>query len=219
MVLDWLAVGFNWQKVRPFTKPLVMIAVIFWTLTHINAGDGLWLALVFLGQSFGLAGDVFLLLPRKWFLWGLAAFLGGHFFYIAALLRIVITQNISPLPQILIGGISVWIAFLVLFRVLFKPAFVQAGRSKGLWIAVQVYAVTLSGFALLAVWTAWADRGLSPGLLAIPAGGVLFLISDSLLAYDRFVRKISLGKLWVRITYHLAQFALAVGWVFWIAGV
>jgi len=44
-------------------------------------------------------------------------------------------------------------------------------------------------------------------------GGLLFLVSDGLLAYNRFARRIKFGQLWVRITYHLGQFGLAIKFV------
>ncbi len=216
MVLDWLAVGLNWQRVRPFSKPLVVLLLILWTFSNVGWHIDVMLTLVFLAQAFGLAGDIFLLLSRKWFLWGLAAFLAGHLFTIAALLRLLITQGALPTFELLTGGLFIWGLVLLGFYRLFRPAFRRAGRSKTFWVPVQVYAGVLSGLTVLALWTGWAPASFSPGLLALPAGGVLFLLSDTLLAYDRFVKKIKTGKLWVRMTYHLAQFSLAVGWVFWI---
>ena len=47
----------------------------------------------------------------------------------------------------------------------------------------------------------------------LPAGALLFFISDSLLAYDRFTRKTPAIRLWVMVTYHLAQFGLAAGFI------
>ncbi len=50
-----------------------------------------------------------------------------------------------------------------------------------------------------------------PGSAAAMAagGGVLFLLSDSLLAWDRFVRPIPRGRFWTMLSYHGAQFLLA----------
>jgi alkenylglycerophosphocholine hydrolase len=44
-------------------------------------------------------------------------------------------------------------------------------------------------------------------------GAVLFLASDSVLAWDKFVRPLAHGHLVVMITYHLAQTALVVSLV------
>jgi len=43
------------------------------------------------------------------------------------------------------------------------------------------------------------------------AGGLLFFCSDSLLAFDRFVRPFPRARFWVRVTYHLGQLGLALG--------
>jgi uncharacterized membrane protein YhhN len=46
---------------------------------------------------------------------------------------------------------------------------------------------------------------LNVGSLPAGLGAVLFLASDTLLAWNRFLRPIPTGPLWVHITYHAAQ--------------
>ena len=41
------------------------------------------------------------------------------------------------------------------------------------------------------------------------AGAALFVASDSMIAWDRFVAKIPAGSLLIMVTYHLGQAALA----------
>jgi uncharacterized membrane protein YhhN len=43
------------------------------------------------------------------------------------------------------------------------------------------------------------------GIAAAGVGAVLFLISDTLLAWNRFVRPVRFGSLGVHVTYHVAQ--------------
>jgi uncharacterized membrane protein YhhN len=47
----------------------------------------------------------------------------------------------------------------------------------------------------------------------LPVGTFLFWVSDSLLAYNKFLNPIRRGQLWVRISYHLAQLCLAAGFL------
>jgi uncharacterized membrane protein YhhN len=47
--------------------------------------------------------------------------------------------------------------------------------------------------------------------LSVALGGLLFYLSDTLLAYDRFVTPIRYGRLFVRITYHIGQILLLTG--------
>lgn len=47
--------------------------------------------------------------------------------------------------------------------------------------------------------------------MQVAVGGMLFFLSDTMLAYDRFVKPIPNGRLWVRITYHLGQILIISG--------
>jgi uncharacterized membrane protein YhhN len=51
------------------------------------------------------------------------------------------------------------------------------------------------------------------GRPAAAIGAVSFLVSDTLLATDRFVRPIRQGTLMVHVTYHVAQVLLVVSLV------
>jgi len=76
-ILDWSAIYFNWQRIKPLTKVLAMVLLIVMTLLMSEwklQGD---VVLLLLAQVFGMGGDIFLLLSRKWFLWGLSSFLIG----------------------------------------------------------------------------------------------------------------------------------------------
>ena len=63
----------------------------------------------------------------------------------------------------------------------------------------------LSAVAVLGVGTA-ADRD--------RRRGILFLASDSLIAWERFVRRVPQGPLAVIVTYHLAQALILIGLAF-----
>ena len=80
-LFDWMAVIFNWRKIKPIAKILAMTLVILWTLDNVSWTINLFILLLLLAQLFGLFGDIFLLLSHRWFLTGLGAFLIGHFFY------------------------------------------------------------------------------------------------------------------------------------------
>lgn len=210
--LDWAAILFDWRRIKPFTKGLAMSLVILWTLMAADWDFYLPIYFLLLAQVFGLGGDIFLLFSGRWFLWGLASFLMGHVFYlILSGIQIVKCLPSLEIDAFLVIGIIVilvvWIIYMAAFFTLMKPV----SSRKTLWLAIQIYAWILSGLTaagfLLAIlrpatgWEYWL----------IPLGTTLFMISDSLLAYNRFIRQIRLGQLWVRINYHLAQLSLAAG--------
>ncbi|MBK6978454.1 MAG: hypothetical protein IPH28_16255 [Cytophagaceae bacterium] len=44
-------------------------------------------------------------------------------------------------------------------------------------------------------------------------GAILFIISDSLIAYSKFVTEIPLNSLWVMSTYGFAQYLILQGFI------
>jgi len=82
-----------------------------------------------------------------------------------------------------------------------------AGRK--LRMAVIIYGSIISLMMLSALFTLlrpeWSDKA---AILAVLGGG-LFVLSDSLLGYDRFVQRLPHGRFWVMMTYHLGQIGLS----------
>lgn len=213
-LLDWAAILFEWRRIKPFTKVLAMSLVILWTLTVSGWELDVLFYLLLFAQVFGLGGDFFLLFPGRWFMWGLVSFLVGHLFYLT-LLGIQIAKCLPSMEMtasIVIGIIVilvVWLFYMVSFFRLMEPISSRAT----LWIAVQIYAWILSGLTAAGFFLAILQQVQAWQLWLVPFGATLFTISDSLLAYNRFIRPVRLGQLWVRISYHLAQLSLAIGFL------
>lgn len=129
------------------------------------------------------AGDALLLDKDRFFLHGLGAFLVGH----VAFIGLVGTDVGISLPAL---GLGLALAITVLGRI-------WGGLKPKLRAPVLVYALTLIG--VLAVAVAAGATG----------GAVLFLISDTVLAWNRFRKPLPRGDLLVMVTYYAA--------VFWIA--
>ena len=74
---------------------------------------------------------------------------------------------------------------------------------------VAMYSVVLS-LMLYSAWTTLLrpEWGKTRAWLAA-IGASLFFISDSMLAWDRFVTSFPKARLWIHVTYHLGQMALA----------
>lgn len=216
-LLDWLAVAFNWRKIKPIAKILAMTLVILWTLDNVSWSINLLILLLLLAQLFGLFGDILLLLSSRWFLPGLGAFLVGHLFYITLIvinLAFVLDLSFNTLiyPAVIaavLWGFTLWIVYSI-FK---QEHFTSHHNGKVLWVLVQLYIWILSGLMFLTFVHFFLQPGFDQKLWLLPVGGVLFLISDTLLAYDRFVSRIDRGQLWVHMTYHLAQFCLAWGFL------
>ena len=217
-LLNWLAVGFSWRRLKQLTKPLAMVMVILWTLAAADWDVDILLLLLMLAQGFGLAGDVFLLLQSRWFLPGLGAFLLGHISYISILgwclfREISITGVKSQWTWGFILSFGVWAVILTSFYGFVAPKSPRVTMPRALWIPIQVYGWVLSVLVILSILVViTAPMFMLPRLFLV-IGALLFYVSDSLLAYDRFKRKMPTVNVWIMVTYHLAQFSLALGFL------
>lgn len=186
-LVDWWAVATDRRAVEWIAKPLVMVGVLatMVTLEDIDRGVWAWFLVAFV---FGLLGDVFLLGPDRLFPAGLGSFLIAHLCAIVGLL----VAGVEGL-WLLGGGVVV----LVLLATVGPPV-LRGAREHGLAVPVGLYLSVLGAMAALAVGT---GHGLAV------AGGLLFLASDAILGWNRFVAAISLSRPGVHVTYHLAQVA------------
>lgn len=216
-LVDWLAVACGWHKLKPLTKTAAMLTLIFWTLTAGNWQLDPLAIILFGGQLFGLAGDIFLLFSARFFIWGLLSFLIGHVFYLSLSARLILEQlRVSWSGGVYwYAGLSagVWFVMLACFYIFFGSAYKQRHAAGLLWVGIQIYAWILSGLVILNLFLSFIPPVFSWISLCLPFGAALFLLSDSLLATNRFLSAFRLAQLWVRITYHLGQLLLAVGFL------
>ncbi len=217
-LLDWLAIIFKWNRIKPFAKALSLVILILWTLTILDFNFTPLVVLLFLAQLFGLAGDVFLILSDRWFIWGLGAFLVGHICYLILIItKLVDGHRSGAIPSIswwawLIVGVAI-LALIWGFYSVIVTVLLRSQPEKTFIASLFIYALCLSGVMVLSYLLAalLSDEGVL--IWALPLGGTLFFISDFILAYDRFVRRLHSGQLRVMVTYHLGQFFLALGFL------
>lgn len=193
-VADWVAVARGRKDVETWLKPatlaLLIATVVAAGALHHTAGGWLVLALVL-----GMIGDVALLDDTvEWrFVAGLAAFLVGHLAYVVCFLELGISR------WFWIGGAVVLMALATGREVL--PATYREG---GLALAtpVAVYMAVIGAMTLFGTGTASFLIGL---------GCVVFVTSDTTLAYNKFVRPLSWARPVIMVTYHVGQALIAAG--------
>jgi uncharacterized membrane protein YhhN len=203
-LIDWLAVWRSWKRVEWFAKPATLLALIAWF-----SFVGQWSsALAWFGVALilSLIGDIALLLPRRYFITGLAAFLAAHLAYVV---------GFNPgLPPVNVISILVLAAVAGLFILFVRPIVMMVAQnphSARLRIPVLIYGFVLSLMLISALLTLVRQDWplLAASLAAL--GGSLFYCSDLLLAFDRFGKPAPNGRVFVHIAYHLGQIALAGG--------
>jgi uncharacterized membrane protein YhhN len=156
---------------------------------------------------FSFIGDLFLLREggEILFIFGLSSFLITHLFYILFFFRIHPVRKKNRLfylyAGILIGGYLVYL----LSRIWMEVA------GKGMEIPVLVYALTIGMMLLAAAQTVTGHRFKILALLHFIPGALLFVISDSLLAIDKFAGPLTNAGIIIMLTYGAAQFLLITG--------
>ena len=175
-------------------KPLTMVFILLMAVQAGQPGASLYKVAIIAGLVCSLAGDVFLMLPSDRFVAGLVSFLMAHLFYIAAF-----TSGTgfgfswqSLVPCVIYG--------IFIFGIL-AP---HLGKMK---LPVLVYMVVILVMAWQA-WERWRQTGQSGALLAF-LGAVLFLISDSALAVNRFRGQYRSAQALILSTYFAAQWLIA----------
>jgi uncharacterized membrane protein YhhN len=183
------------RRLHYAAKPLATALVLLLAVLAPAPVSGVYRGLVALGLALSLAGDVFLMLPRDRFVAGLASFLAAHLCYIAAFA----SQSQPPSYFVPIVVLAAYGA--VLLRLLWR----HLGRLKA---PVLAYALVLLGMAWMAA-EQWNEAASPRAFLAL-AGAVLFVVSDSALALDRFRRRIPGAQAIILATYWAAQALIAL---------
>ncbi len=179
-----------------FFKPLatlLLICTAFGNAARTRLPYAGWICI---GLFFSLIGDIFLIWPDKFFLFGLAAFLLAHIAYIIAFTRD------AKFP----AYVSVWLAFLALAAA--NVYLLRPNLPTGLTLPVALYATLLATMTAQALGRSLLLRTSSAALAAI--GAIFFLLSDSLLAWDRFRTALLFAPALILIPYYLAQFLIAL---------
>lgn len=135
-----------------------------------------------------LVGDVLLMLPREQFVGGLAAFLLAHVCYVAGF---VARGLRGPAVALALVGTAVVLA-PVASRVLRGVR----SREPALRAPVVAYLVVIGTMLAVAV---------ASGNPVAAVGAALFVASDSMIAWSRFVADFEAAPVAIMVTYHLAQ--------------
>jgi alkenylglycerophosphocholine/alkenylglycerophosphoethanolamine hydrolase len=193
---DWVAVERDEKALEYLCKPLTLVLLTMAALA-LDPDEGAVRTWFVVALVLCLLGDVFLMLPQDAFVPGLASFLLGHVAYIVGMLVDGVVAS-----RLGIGLVIVSLAVSVIGLTILRA--VRAGPEPELAGPVMAYMVVISVMVACAI-------GVGHPLGVLGAG--LFYASDSLIAWNRFVRETSHGRLAIITTYHLAQVGLLLSLV------
>lgn len=154
---------------------------------------------------FSWIGDVVLLfadIAEIYFILGLVAFLISHLVYCTLFNKQVKNQNKKNKTLFLIGNLVIACYLIGMLTVLLPTL----GELK---IPVIVYATVISFMLLLAFngFLIWKK----PGNQYVFVGAIVFVISDSILAINKFYAPIEKSSFFIMLTYLVAQYLIEIG--------
>ncbi len=186
------------KAMRTITKPLLMPVLLSAYLCSSSHPS----CMIALALIFGFLGDTFLLGSGVFFTLGLFSFLLGHIFYISAFLspvllsRIPIYIYIFLLPYLIYG-------FIIYNKI---SPFIKSIKFQGLLYFIVLILMSFS--SLLRIYTVHGYQFWLPFI-----GSMLFVISDTVLAFNAFKSKTTCKEIVVMLTYTMAQLLIIAGFI------
>jgi uncharacterized membrane protein YhhN len=190
---DWVAVHQEEKGLEYLCKPLTL-ALLVGCAVALDPVDDTVRAWFVAALVLSLAGDVFLMLPKDLFVFGLGSFLLGHIAYIVGM-------HVDGVDggRFLVGIVIVMALLAVIGTAILRG--VRAGPDPKLAGPVVAYMFVISAMVASAIGV---------GHVSGVAGAASFYASDALIAWNRFIRETRYGRLAIMVTYHLAQMALVL---------
>lgn len=195
--------GGPWIWLHYVCKPLATLLLLWLAARAAAPLSPRYRGTILLGLGFSLLGDIFLMLPMDLFLAGLGAFLLAHLCYMSAFFAGSDARTrLTSIAAFAVFGVA-------------NLAGLLSRLESAMRVPVIAYVIALlsmAGFALARARSLRAREG-AASAVAVNArlaaiGAAFFVVSDTLLAWNRFGGGIPLASLWVLATYFIAQWCI-----------
>jgi uncharacterized membrane protein YhhN len=189
------------------SKPLLLITLGIYFLLQTRIWKNDLKKWIVAALCFSWVGDLLLMFQPKdelFFLLGLSAFLIAHIFYIIYFHTIRIKESIKSSWLLLL---MVVIYYAILITIL-SP---HLGKMK---LPVRLYGVVISFMFLLAMHMLFIKNKTAGQWMM--AGALLFVLSDSILAINKFYQPFEWADILTMLTYGMAQLFITEGAVRYI---
>lgn len=201
---DFVANTYSISMLAMVVKPLLIPCLLYLFLTETNFAKAHNSRLLIVGLIFCWLGDVLLMFEYKdsiFFILGLAGFLIGHIFYILYFSKLsVVPQKLKEKKMMMLLPVLLYV--LLLLYILYP----SLGDLK---IPVIVYAIVLASMLSMALWQSQKIDSAIARLFI--AGAISFVLSDSLLALNKFSHPFISAGFLIMFTYCLAQYLIVLG--------
>ena len=202
LAVNLIGIYLDDQLLQSVSKPLLVIILIAYLLFQTRIWQSNLKKWVLAALFFSWLGDMLLMFQPKneiFFLLGLSAFLIAHIFYIAFFHHIRIKENVK----------SSWLLLLlvvVYYALLISILSPHLGKMK---LPVRIYGIVISFMFMLAMHMLFI-KNKSAGRWMM-TGALLFVISDSILAGNKFYQSFEFAGIIIMLTYALAQLFITEG--------
>lgn len=192
----------NNDLLQYISKPLIIpfLAGYFWVQTNFIANTlKKW---ILFALFFSWAGDILLMfVPTNdiFFLLGLASFLLAHIFYIVFFHHVRVKENIQSNLWLLIVVVVYYVALITWL----------SPYLDDMKLPVRIYGVVISVMLMLAMHMLSLKNKIAGNWMMW--GAVLFVISDSVLAINKFYQPFEAANVIIMLTYGLAQLFIVTG--------
>lgn len=192
------------NQINLFTKPALMITLILYLLTAVKGIKFKDKTLFIFAMIFALLGDTFLMFQAQnplFFMLGLGSFLLMQIGY-----SVYFNREIEFKKSFLFQK-PYWIIPVIVFALtLYKIVSENAGGLKG---AILAYTICIATMMLSAINR--FGQISQKSFRWVFFGALFFLISDSVLAVNKFANPVPNAGFWIMSTYTLAQYLIVRG--------
>ena len=205
VLLHLLGIALANQTLVQFSKPLLMPTLAGWLLlaVHRDQRSTFLFRAVMGALVFSTLGDVLLMFSGPlFFLLGLFSFLLAHVFYIGAFV------SVAGFKNGFLARNPLWSLPFLTFPALLL-VFLWDGIPAGMRVPVAIYAGVIAVMALSVLNLKGKIAG--PAFTSLFAGALFFMLSDSLLALNKFGQAFEGAGMAIMVTYILGQFLLVRG--------
>ena len=202
LLADLIAVQLNYKIAEYVFKPLIVIWLFAYFILQTRLVKSDLKKWIIIALLFSWLGDVLLMLQGDnsvFFLLGLSAFLLAHMCYILFFHFVRTRENVKSRWYLLLI-VVVYYTFLIS---ILSP---WLGEMK---LPVRIYGIVISFMFMLAMHMLFIKNKTAG--LSMMIGASLFVISDSVLAINKFYQPFPQAAVIIMLTYGLAQFFITEG--------
>lgn len=201
---------FELQMAHYIIKPLFMVLLMMFHYKAVPAKFSLFSKLIQFGLFFSWIGDIALMFDEKveiLFVVGLAAFLIAHLGYAYAFLK-NIKDSTKPMNKLnALAFAAPFAAFTGTFFFIIKE-----GLPSDLFVPVLAYTIVIS---VMGITSAWRKGHVEKKTFNwILVGAILFILSDCVIAVNKFVVDFDYDAILNMTLYLSGQFMITIGSVY-----